>query len=109
MIEQIENRNSALREELVETKEYLNKALLERDCLHQQQGETSDALNKSELQNADLGGYLLHFQPRRGFFTPGRSIITELKIAPLTLLVYCYHQKTYQRLILCNIFCLRVG
>ena len=55
MIEQIENKNSALREENVEVKEQLNRALLEKDCLRQEQGETADALQKIELQNAELG------------------------------------------------------
>lgn len=55
VIEQIETRNSSLREELVETKEQLNKTLLERDCLRQESSETADALQKAELQNAELG------------------------------------------------------
>ena len=55
VIEQIENKNSALREENVEVKEQLNRALLEKDCLRQEQGETADALQKIELQNAELG------------------------------------------------------
>lgn len=44
-----------MREELVDTKEQLNKALLDKDCLRQEQGETADALSKLELQNAELG------------------------------------------------------
>lgn len=54
MIEQIENKNSSLREENVDVKEQLNRALLEKDCLRQEQGETADALQKIELQNAEL-------------------------------------------------------
>lgn len=57
VIEQIEHRNSALREELVELKEQLNKTSLERDCLTQEQSETADALNKIEMANAELGQY----------------------------------------------------
>ena len=59
VIEQIENKNSALREENVEVKEQLNRALLEKDCLRQEQGETADALQKIELQNAELGMMIL--------------------------------------------------
>ena len=58
MIEQIESRNSNLREEIVDTKEQLNKALLEKDCLRQEHSETADALSKVELQNAELGKQL---------------------------------------------------
>ena len=57
VIEQIEQRNSALREELVELKEHLNKTQLERDCLTQEQTETADALSKVEMANAELGQY----------------------------------------------------
>lgn len=55
MIEQIEGRNSSLKEELVATKEQLNRALLDKDCLDQEKGEQGEALRKSELLNADLG------------------------------------------------------
>lgn len=57
VIEQIEVRNSNLREELVDTKEQLNRALLDKDCLRQEHGETADALAKLELHNAELGTF----------------------------------------------------
>jgi len=55
VIEQIETRNSQLKEELVEVKEQLNKTLLDRDCLQQEQSDTASSLSKVELQNAELG------------------------------------------------------
>ena len=42
----------------MDTKEQLNKALLEKDCLRQEHSETADALSKVELQNAELGKQL---------------------------------------------------
>lgn len=40
---------------MVTTKEQLNRALLDKDCLDQEKGESDEALRKSELLNADLG------------------------------------------------------
>lgn len=55
IIEQIEGRNSSLKEELVTTKEQLNRALLDKDCLDQEKSEQGEALRKAELLNAELG------------------------------------------------------
>ena len=57
IIEQIEGRNSKLKEELVTTKEQLNRTLLDKDCLDQEKAEQAEALRKSELLTAELGEY----------------------------------------------------
>ena len=63
VIEQIESRNSKLKEELVTTKEQLNRALLDKDCLDQEKAETEEALRKAELFNAELGTKAPHAKP----------------------------------------------
>lgn len=55
VIEQIEGRNSKLKEELVTTKEQLNRTILDKDCLEQEKAEQGEALRKAELLNAELG------------------------------------------------------
>lgn len=64
MIEQIEGRNSKLKEELVTTKEQLNRTLLDKDCLDQELTEQGEALRKSEMLNTELG--MLVVNKRRG-------------------------------------------
>ena len=49
-----ENKLSKLKEDLVNTKEGLNRALLEKEVLDQEKRETSDALSKAELCKAEL-------------------------------------------------------
>jgi rootletin len=43
-----------LKEDLVNTKEGLNRALLEKEVLDQEKRETSEALSKAELCKAEL-------------------------------------------------------
>ena len=54
MIEQLETRMSGVREELVATKEALNRALLTSEVLDGQNKEVGDALSKSEMCKAEL-------------------------------------------------------
>ncbi|XP_076086637.1 uncharacterized protein LOC143057256 isoform X1 [Mytilus galloprovincialis] len=54
VIDQLEHKVSSIKEELVGTKEALNRALLDKEVLEQQKAEVSDALTKSEVQKSDL-------------------------------------------------------
>ena len=54
VIEQCENKLSKLKEDLVNTKEALNRALLENEVLDQEKRDISEALSKSEICKAEL-------------------------------------------------------
>ena len=54
VIEQCESKISKLKEDMLNTKEALNRALLEKDVLQQEKGELSEALSRTELCNAEL-------------------------------------------------------
>jgi uncharacterized protein (DUF3084 family) len=54
VIEQLENRISAMKKELTDTKESLNRTLLERDVSLQEKSVLSDALSRSEILKAEL-------------------------------------------------------
>lgn len=54
VIEQLENKQSTLKEEIVNLKEQLSRALLDKEVLDQEKGHLADVLSKSEVQRAEL-------------------------------------------------------
>ena len=54
VIEQLENKQSSLKEEIVNLKEQLSRALLDKEVLDQEKGHLADVLSKSEVYRAEL-------------------------------------------------------
>ena len=54
VIEQLESKISAMKKELTDTKESLNRTKLERDVTLQDKNVTADALSRAEIQKAEL-------------------------------------------------------
>ena len=54
VVEQLEGKQSLLKEEVVQLKEQLSRALLDKEVTEQEMSHVSEVLSKSELQKAEL-------------------------------------------------------